>query len=163
MAAVPSSLECAHIAGPPRFSVSTAGRTGGGRRHRGAGGRSTGTAPPCAGAPSARTPGRRTGGRREWSRKGTRSRWPRSRPPGGRGAGPWGWGVPCSGCCSAAACEGASNGTWITVPTCTPSSCCSVNEASTWSGSDGSGSWPETSVKGDVPRPGTTPRRSRCR
>ena len=31
-----------------------------------------------------------------------------------------------------------------------------MDDASTWSGFDGSGSWPETSVKGDLPRPDTT-------
>ena len=42
------------------------------------------------------------------------------------------------------------------MPACTPSSCCNVDDASTSSGFDGSGSWPETSVKGDLPRLDTT-------
>ena len=70
--------------------------------------------------------------------------------------GPCGGMYPVLGLLYAAACEGASKRTWITLPTCTPSSCCSVDDASTWSGFDGSGSWPETSEKGDLARPGTT-------
>ena len=42
----------------------------------------------------------------------------------------------------------------MTVPMCTPSDC-SVYEASTWVIDDGSGRWPDTSLKGDRP-PGET-------